>query len=420
MSLKSLLSPEQQIVFYNEWHKFLSRAKRSPKNYHLHDFFKSLRIKNKDFRIFSDKELSNKIIASRRIEGIEEWPNLSDLDNYISPYNKSFINKAHQSALLAVEIYNKPLATYRSEGFIVLMMIAWTALLHSIFLKKGLKIKYSEKKKDNYFDLKKCINKYDGKLKKEIKANLELLIEIRDQIVHRENPIVDDKLFGYCQSCLFNFEEILVDNFGDNYNLPNTLAYSLQFSRKHQLQQIDAIKKYRNRYSYKILDFISDYDNKLFENEPEIFKSQNYCFRIYLIPKIVKENKAEAAIEYIKYDQLDPDVANKINNAILVIKENRVSGDYYKASEVCNIIREKLKNSKSSNWKFSPSSHHSKAAKFFKIREGYKTSTPERTKKEYCYYDPLFKQYIYTKQWIDFLLHKLKDDKNYNLILKTK
>jgi len=168
------------------------------------------------------------------------------------------------------------------------------------------------------------------------------------------------------------------------------------------------------------LDFINEYDNKLFEIEPDIYKSQNYCFRIYLIPKVVKENKAEAAIEYIKYDQYDPDVTDKINNAILVIKENRVSGDYYKASEVCNIIREKLKHSKGSNWKFSASLHHSRAAKYFKIREGYKTSTPEKTMKEYCYYDPLFKQYIYTKQWIDFLLNKVKDGKTYKLILKTK
>ena len=420
MSLKSLLSPEQQLILYNEWHKFLGKAKKNSKKYHLHDFFNSLRKANKDFKIFSDRELSNKIIASRRIEGVEEWPNLNDLQNYISPYNKSFINKSHQSALLAVEIYNKPLSSYRSEGFIVMMMIAWTSLFHAIFLKNGVKIKYNENGKDNFLDLKKCLNKYDGKLKKEIKANLELLIEIRDQIVHRENPVVDDKLFGYCQSCLFNFEEILIDNFGDNYQLPNTLAYSLQFSKKHNSQQIEAIKKYRNRYSYKILDFVNEYDNNLFQNEPDIYKSQNYCFRIYLIPKVVKENKAEAAIEYIKYDILNPEATDKIDKAILVIKENRVSGDYYKASEVCSIIREKLKNSKGANWKFSPSLHHSRAAKYFKIREGYKTTSPEKTMKEYCYYDPLFKQYIYTKQWIDYLLNKVKDDKVYKLILKSK
>lgn len=420
MSLKSLLTPEQQFIFHSEWHQFLSNAKSSSGKYHLNDFFSLLRRNYKDFREYSDKELSNKIIASRRLEGTEEWPNLNDIHNYISPYNIGFIIKAHQSALLAVEIYNKPLSTYRTEGFIVLMMIAWNSLFHAIFLNKGENIKYSEKGIDNYLDLRKCINKYTGKLKKEISANLELLIEIRDQIVHKENPVIDDKLFGYCQSCLLNFEEILVDNFGEHYQLPNTLAYSLQFSKIHTSQQVESIKNYRNRHNYKMIDFISEFETNLFNIDPEVYKSQNYCFRIYLIPKVVKENKAEAAVEYINYDMLDPDVTANISKAILVIKENRVAGEYYKASQVCKKINERLKNIKGPNWIFSPSFHHSKAAKYFNIREGYKTSNPEKTKKEYCYYDPLFKQYIYTKQWIDFLTNRLKESKIFEAILLTK
>ncbi len=211
-----------------------------------------------------------------------------------------------------------------------------------------------------------------------------------------------------------------MENFGENYQLPNTLAYSLQFSQKHNENQIESIKKYRNRYSYKILDFIQDYENKLYNIDPEVYKSQSYCFRIYLIPKIVKENKAEAAVEYIKYDVYDSNVAAEIDKAILVIKENRVSGDYYKAGDVCKIVMERLKIIKGPNWKFTASSHHARSAKYFKIREGYKTNNPEKTKKEYCFYDPTFKQYIYTKQWIDFLSNQLKDYKTYKAILKTK
>lgn len=46
---------------------------------------------------------------------------------------KSCLDKALDSALLAVETYNKPAVKFKSGGYIVLMCIAWTSLLHGIF-----------------------------------------------------------------------------------------------------------------------------------------------------------------------------------------------------------------------------------------------------------------------------------------------
>ena len=52
---------------------------------------------------------------------------------------KSCLDKALDSALLAVETYNKPAVKFKSGGYIVLMCIAWTSLLHGIFLRKKIK-----------------------------------------------------------------------------------------------------------------------------------------------------------------------------------------------------------------------------------------------------------------------------------------
>lgn len=41
---------------------------------------------------------------------------------------KSCLAKALDSALLAIETYNKPAIKFRSGGYIVLMNIAWTSL----------------------------------------------------------------------------------------------------------------------------------------------------------------------------------------------------------------------------------------------------------------------------------------------------
>lgn len=47
---------------------------------------------------------------------------------------RPYLDKARDSALLAVEIYNKPAIAFKSAGYIALMSIAWTSLLHAIFL----------------------------------------------------------------------------------------------------------------------------------------------------------------------------------------------------------------------------------------------------------------------------------------------
>ena len=60
------------------------------------------------------------------------------------------LEKSRDSALLAVEIYNKPRTAFRSNGYIVLMSIAWTSLLHAIFEKRGISYFYKKNKSNRH------------------------------------------------------------------------------------------------------------------------------------------------------------------------------------------------------------------------------------------------------------------------------
>ena len=52
---------------------------------------------------------------------------------------KKCLEKSVDSALLAVETYNKPAVKFKSGGYIVLMVISWTSLFHAIFFKQKKK-----------------------------------------------------------------------------------------------------------------------------------------------------------------------------------------------------------------------------------------------------------------------------------------
>lgn len=83
---------------------------------------------------------------------------------------KAILESSINSALAAVEIYNRPRAKYRLENYLVLMVIAWTKIFHAYFHKKiGEKYFYKDKKTGRYqkrdgerraWELKECINSY--------------------------------------------------------------------------------------------------------------------------------------------------------------------------------------------------------------------------------------------------------------------
>src|ERR1035438_792654 len=62
------------------------------------------------------------------------------------------LRKAREAALLAVETYNRPGASFRTAGFLVLMVVAWTALFHAIFAKRKVKPYYRQKRHPRRFE----------------------------------------------------------------------------------------------------------------------------------------------------------------------------------------------------------------------------------------------------------------------------
>ena len=81
---------------------------------------------------------------------------------------KQILENSRNSALNAVEIYNKPNTRFRLESYIVLMIIAWTNLFHAYFQSRG--VKYYYKGRDGKYlmvadekktwELNECIKQY--------------------------------------------------------------------------------------------------------------------------------------------------------------------------------------------------------------------------------------------------------------------
>jgi hypothetical protein len=339
---------------------------------------------------------------------------------------KSIVEASVDAALLAVEIYNKPRTTFRSQSYITMMMIAWTYIFHAYFnLNIGQKYFYKlvngryqiidgEKKA---WELRTCINKY-GKLSEAVQANLGFFIGLRNKIEHRSvgNRDVDAVIFGECQSLLYNYETTLASIFGEDYSINENLVYSLQFSRLRTPEQSQANRKALSSQMINITDYIDKYRNTLADS---IFNSQEYSVKLIQIPKISNTDRSDLAIEFVMLNEVDDDhrkfyeelralVKDKV-----VIKEGANIGKL-KPSQVLSRVRG-ITGISINHY------DHKCLYTVFSIRPSSPDCVdPFSTDTRYCHFDEAHGDYVFNDAWVSFIADAFLDRKFDKSLIKTK
>lgn len=218
------------------------------------------------------------------------------------------IHKSREGMLSAVQIYNNPLITFKTESFIVLSLIAWTYMLHAYYRSKNIDYRYftkpGKRKKFvrnpdgsiRYWDLKECISKETCPLDKNTKNNLEFLIGLRNQIEHKKATGLDSYLSARYQACALNFNYHLKKLHGEKFGLDQSLALSLQFAEL-DYSQSKVIRDKEGLIPQNIISYIADFDSKLSDVE---IRSDHFAYRL-LFTKVVAKRKGQAdrVIEFI-------------------------------------------------------------------------------------------------------------------------
>jgi hypothetical protein len=238
------------------------------------------------------------------------------------------LEKAMDSALLAVETYNRPGTKFRSGGFIVMMCIAWTALFHAIYFKRKTKPFYRKKENRRHFEivdgdkkaweLSTCINKFWPASSSSPRANLEFFVGLRNKIEHRSMPALDISIFGECQALLFNFEDLLVTEFGSKHALGESLSLALQFSCMRNGNQEAAIRKLHKSLAQNIRQYVDTFRSTLSAN---VLGDLKFSYNVFLVPKPANHEKtADFAIEFVKFDPTKPEEMERYERIVSLIK----------------------------------------------------------------------------------------------------
>lgn len=291
------------------------------------------------------------------------------------------------------------------------MIVAWTRLFHTHFHNtigdryyyKGSNGRYKrvdgERKS---WELNTCIKEY-GQLVSPVERNLEFFIKLRNKIEHRhiDKREVDTLIFGECQALLYNYETTLINLFGQEYAINESLVYSLQFSQLRTPQQEKANKKALSKDLIELVEFVKMYRNSLADDD---YGSQEYSIKLLQIPKISNTNRADAAIEFVRWDELSEENRRAYEQVAVIIKDKKVSVSVanvkrLKPTEVVAEVNRKM------NRKAITTNLHVTLYKLFGIRPPANADDPTETAADFCLYDETHNGYVYESAWIDFIVH---------------
>lgn len=260
----------------------------------------------------------------------------------IGSFRRELVAKSREAALTAIRVFNDPQVSFKSETFIVLMMIAWTYLLHASYRGKRIEYRYFKQgPKRRVFDrtkhgayrhweLERCLNDDRSPIDRDTSNNLRFLIGLRHEIEHQMTRSLDAYLSGRYQACALNYNDHVKKLFGKRFGIDQQLAYSIQFMELTEEQV--AGPKPEATIPERLRAYVAEFDGALTHDE---YNSPRYSYRLLFKRKLVnRPGQADRVVEFI-----DPqsDLAKAIDKEYWVKKE--VERPKFRPTDVVNAVR---------------------------------------------------------------------------------
>jgi hypothetical protein len=236
------------------------------------------------------------------------------------------IGKSREAALTAIRVFNDPQVGFKSETFIVLMIIAWTYLLHAYYRSKKIEYRYfaqgpkrrifdrTKHGAYKYWELERCLDDVKAPTDRDTSNNLRFLIGLRHEIEHQMTRALDHYLSGRYQACAINYNDYLKKLFGKRVGIDGQLTYSIQFMQLTE-EQLGAAKPEAS-VPERLRAYVADFDAGLTHDE---YNSERFSYRLLFKRKLVnRPGQADKVIEFI-----DPssELAKSIDKEYWVKKE---------------------------------------------------------------------------------------------------
>jgi len=326
------------------------------------------------------------------------------------------VKASRDEAILAVRLYNDPTERRSFAAFVVHMHLAWLNLLQAELTRDNVDFRYwkpgTPRRLDRgadgearQWELSKCVARRWPDHQDPVRANLDLMIALRNKIEHRFVRFQREltaAFGGHAQACLLNYERFLTDQFGQEQSLAHLLRFPV-FVGSFTTEGERTLRQLRKRLPASLRTLQAQHELKL---TPEVETDERYELRLRVVAELAPRDPEALAIQFTRYDDLSEEakaaLAVEGRTGFVAVREQQravVGLDLMRVKEVIVKVAAAIP--------FRFTSHdHTAAWHITGVRPPTKDPHPERTMEQYCVYDARHQDYGYTEAWVNRLIKK--------------
>lgn len=319
------------------------------------------------------------------------------------------LNEAKRLAVKAIDEYNCSTGHY--GDFIGTMVRAWLYLLQAEFQRDKINYRYTGQDgnpilidgEPKLWDALRSAKERFPATNDPVRINLELFIALRNQVEHRHEHALKAAAGGRAHALVINFELEVVSQFGHEQSLADRLRFPLfveSITAPDRRQTIQATRALKAAQTV-LAKFDADLDAGVLDD-------QRYDFRVRLVPMLGPKTSADAAVEFVKLEDLSYDErrvmieAGRSGNVITKVKTVPISAaGYMLPKKVVAAVEARVP------YAFNLS-HHTRMWKQLKLHDpGWTSPDGGGTVSEFCLPNEPTRQYVYTPAWVDKIVKEV-------------
>lgn len=324
--------------------------------------------------------------------------------------SRHMVEASKQEALEAVDHYNRPLAARGLEGFLVHMHIAWLYLMHAEFARDKIDYRYRLPNgrldkidgEPRRWDLAKCVRYRFSQENDPVRKNLEMSILLRNKVEHRHERNLGVVAAGKAHALLINYQEELISQFGEKHSLGDSLRFPVFLSSLigDGNEFVKALNSLPTATRNALAKFEADLD-------PAVSSDPRYEFRVVLTQKVGPRGASDVAIEFVRDADLTDEQRELFktlgkDGKVLVREQLRPVADLdgMRPKDAVAKIDARVP--------FEFGMHHfTEMWRHLKVRPPTGDQHPERTMEQYCIYDRVHRDYVYTPAFVEKVLAEI-------------
>lgn len=314
------------------------------------------------------------------------------------------LQHGREACMGALRTWNDPSADFRTGTFSTLLVVAWNSVSIALVDRAGGEwLDLSGGKSDYARDIMDLVDEAFGdEAQRGLRENVRFFVDIRNAVAHRHLPELDTLVIPEAQASLLNFEQAIVQNFGEEYGLAGRLSVPLQLSGFRDPQLLKSLRQLQSSLPIDIQTLLARAESA----NPDLISDPTFQLRVAFVPVVPASGRSPDSVAYfVKPGEVPTELSESLSQYVVVPKAMHGQRPTYGAKHVVSEVRRRTSTA------FTLADHLA-AARHFGVRP--ERGAEERTIDElFAEYFSAFKNYLYTQRWIDRLVKEIADADTY-------